>query len=63
MYYGGADEGSPDSVATIIATWQRGTYGKTNIEQVRVPYASHRSTLVTAAFGQLAWFDSKRSVQ
>ncbi len=63
MYYGGADEGSPDSVATIIATWQRGTYGKTNIEQVRVPYASHRSTLVTAAFGQLGWFDSKRSVQ
>jgi hypothetical protein len=50
MYYGGADEGSPDSVATIIATWQRGTYGKTNIEQVRVPHASHRSTLVTAAF-------------
>jgi hypothetical protein len=63
MYYGGADEGSPDSVATIIATWQRGTYGKTNIEQVRVPHASHRSTLVTAAFGQLGWFDSKRSVQ
>jgi hypothetical protein len=63
MYYGGADEGSPDSVATIIDTWQRGTYGKTNIEQVRVPYASHRSTLVTAAFGQLDWFNSKRSVQ
>ncbi|NBX29354.1 hypothetical protein EBR04_02700, partial [bacterium] len=63
MYYGGADEGSPDSVATIIATWQRGTYGKTNIEQVRVPHASHRSTLLTAAFGQLDWFNSKRSVK
>ena len=62
MYYGGADEGSPDSVATIIDTWQRGTYGKTNLEQVRVPHASHRSTLLTAAFGQLDWFNAKRSV-
>ena len=60
MYYGGADEGSPDSVATIIDTWQRGTYGKTNLEQIKVPYASHRSTVLTAVAGQLDWFNGKR---
>ena len=62
MYYGGADEGSPDAIATFIATWQRGLFGKTNLEQVRVPYASHRSVFLTAAAGQLEWFNSKRTM-
>jgi hypothetical protein len=61
MYYGGADEGSPDAIATFIATWQRGLFGKTNLEQVRVPDASHRSVFLTAAAGQLNWFNSKRT--
>jgi hypothetical protein len=42
MYYGDQDEAGPEAVATSIATWQRGTFGKTNIEMVKVPYASHR---------------------
>jgi len=60
MYYGSADEASPDSIATIIATWQRGTYGKTNLDQISVPFASHHGTFLTAVAGQLGWFNSKR---
>jgi len=60
MYYGSADEASPDSIATIIATWQRGTFGKTNLDQIRVPFASHRGTFLTAVAGQLEWFDAIR---
>ena len=60
MYYGAQDEGYPAAVCTIVDTWQRGTYGKTNIEQVEVPSASHRSTFLTAVYGQLDWFNSKR---
>jgi len=60
MYYGSADEASPDSIATIIATWQRGTYGKTNLDQISVPFASHHGTFLTAVAGQLGWFNAKR---
>jgi pimeloyl-ACP methyl ester carboxylesterase len=62
MYYGDADEASPDSIATFIATWQRGTFGKTNLDQISVPFASHRGTFLTAVDGQLRWFDSKRGL-
>jgi hypothetical protein len=62
MYYGSADEASPDSIATIIATWQRGTYGKTNLEQISVPFASHHGTFLTAVAGQLGWFNAKRGL-
>lgn len=60
MYYGEQDEGYAVPVCTIVDTWQRGTFGKTNIEQVPVAYASHRSTFLTAVAGQLDWFNSKR---
>lgn len=36
MYYGEQDEGYAVPVCLDIDTWQRGTYGKTNIEQVPV---------------------------
>jgi len=62
MYYGEQDEGYAVPVCTIVDTWQRGTYGKTNIEQVPVPHASHRSTFLTAVAGQLGWFNAKRSL-
>jgi len=62
MYYGEQDEGYAVPVCTIVDTWQRGTYGKTNIEQVPVPYASHRSTFLTAVAGQLGWFNAKRGL-
>jgi hypothetical protein len=62
MYYGDQDEAGPEAVATSIATWQRGTYGKTNIEMVKVPYASHRSTALTAVAGQIEWFNAKRGL-
>jgi hypothetical protein len=45
-----------------IDTWQRGTYGKTNIEQVPVPHASHRSAFLTAVAGQIEWFNAKRGL-
>jgi hypothetical protein len=45
-----------------IDTWQRGTFGKTNIEQVPVPHASHRSTFLTAVAGQIEWFNAKRGL-
>jgi len=60
MYYGAADDGSPDAVATIVPTWQQGTFGKKNIEVVPVPYASHRGVVLSATFGQLQWFDDIR---
>lgn len=60
MYYGEQDEGYAIPVCTNVDTWQRGTFGKTNIELVPVPYASHRSTFLTAVAGQLDWFNSKR---
>jgi len=60
MYYGTADDGSPESVATIVPTWQQGTFGKTNIETVPVPFASHRGAVLSATDGQLAWFDEIR---
>jgi hypothetical protein len=62
MYYGEQDEGYAVPVCTIVDTWQRGTYGKTNIEQVPVPSASHRSTFLTAVAGQLGWFNAKRGL-
>jgi len=62
MYYGQQDEGYAVPVCTIVDTWQRGTYGKTNIEQVPVPHASHRSTFLTAVAGQLGWFNAKRGL-
>jgi hypothetical protein len=62
MYYGDQDEAGPEAVATSIATWQRGTFGKTNIEMVKVPYASHRSTALTAVAGQIEWFNAKRGL-
>ena len=62
MYYGEQDEGYTSAVCTIVDTWQRGTFGKTNIEQVGVPYASHRSVFLTAVAGQLSWFNSKRTL-
>jgi hypothetical protein len=62
MYYGEQDEGYAVPVCTIVDTWQRGTYGKTNIEQVSVPHASHRSTFLTAVAGQLGWFNAKRGL-
>jgi len=60
MYYGEQDEGYAVSVCTFVDTWQRGTFGKTNIEQVPVPSASHRSTFLTAIAGQINWFDAIR---
>jgi len=62
MYYGEQDEGYAVPVCTIVDTWQRGTYGKKNIEQVPVPSASHRSTFLTAVAGQLGWFNAKRGL-
>jgi hypothetical protein len=62
MYYGDQDEAGPEAVATSIDTWQRGTFGKTNIEMVNVPYASHRSTALTAVAGQVEWFNAKRGL-
>lgn len=62
MYYGEQDEGYAVPVCTIVDTWQRGTYGKRNIEQVPVPSASHRSTFLTAVAGQLGWFNAKRGL-
>jgi hypothetical protein len=60
-YYGLADEVIPESVATILDAWQGDTFGKTNIEQFPVASASHRGTLLSAANGQLKWFDSQPS--
>ena len=60
MYYGEQDEGYTAAVCTIVDTWQRGTFGKTNIVQVPVEHASHRATFLTAAFGQLSWFEDIR---
>ena len=62
MYYGDQDEAGSEAVATSTATWQRGTFGKTNIEMVKVPYASHRSTALTAVAGQIEWFNAKRGL-
>jgi hypothetical protein len=62
MYYGLQDEGYAVPVCLDIDTWQRGTYGKTNIEQVPVPHASHRSTFLTAVAGQMEWFNAKRGL-
>ncbi|MBU6222308.1 MAG: fibronectin type III domain-containing protein [Planctomycetes bacterium] len=62
MYYGEQDEGYAVPVCLDIDTWQRGTYGKTNIEQVPVPSASHRSTFFTAVAGQIEWFNAKRGL-
>jgi hypothetical protein len=62
MYYGLQDEGYAVPVCLSVDTWQRGTYGKTNIEQVPVPHASHRSTFLTAVAGQVEWFNAKRGL-
>jgi hypothetical protein len=62
MYYGLQDEGYAVPVCLAVDTWQRGTYGKTNIEQVPVPHASHRSTFLTAVAGQVEWFNAKRGL-
>jgi hypothetical protein len=56
-YYGLADEIVPESVATILDTRQAATFGKTNLELVPLDDASHRGTLLNAAYGQLRWFD------
>ncbi len=60
MYYGEQDEGYAVPVCTMLDTWQRGTFGKTDIVQVPVPSGSHRATFLTAAFGQLSWFEDIR---
>jgi hypothetical protein len=60
MYYGAADDGSPETVALIVPTWQRGTFGKKNIEAVPVAGASHRGAVLSATYGQLEWFDNIR---
>jgi hypothetical protein len=62
MYYGLQDEGYAVPVCLAVDTWQRGTFGKTNIEQVPVPHASHRSTFLTAVAGQVEWFNAKRGL-
>jgi|LakMenEpi03Aug12_release.lakeMendotaPanAssembly.Ray.scaffolds.fasta_scaffold02415_8 hypothetical protein len=59
-YYGLADEIVPESVATILDTRQAATFGKTNLELVPLDDASHRGTLLNAAYGQLRWFDIQR---
>jgi pimeloyl-ACP methyl ester carboxylesterase len=61
MYYSAADQVAPVAVSTIIDTWQRGTFGKTNLVMESVPDASHRDAILTAASRQLEWFDIKRS--
>jgi len=60
MYYTAADQVAPDGVSTIIDTWQRGTFGKTNLQMVPVESASHGDTLLSATYGQLEWFDIQR---
>ena len=60
MYYGEQDEGYAVPVCTMLDTWQRGTFGKADIVQVPVPSGSHRATFLTAAFGQLSWFEDIR---
>jgi hypothetical protein len=60
MYYGAADEGITEAVATSVAAWQRDTFGKTNIEAVPVADASHRDAVLSATYGQLRWFDDIR---
>jgi hypothetical protein len=60
MYYGTADDGSPESVALIVPTRQQGTFGKKNIEAVPVAAASHRGAVLSATYGQLTWFDKIR---
>jgi len=60
MYYGAQDEGYTTAVCTFVDTWQRGTFGKTNIEQVEVPHASHRGAFLTAVAGQIEWFNARR---
>ena len=59
-YYGLADEIVPESVATIVGTRQAATFGKTNLQLVPLDDASHRGTLLNAAYGQLRWFDIQR---
>jgi hypothetical protein len=59
-YYGLADEIVPESVATILDTRQTATFGKTNLQLVPLDDASHRGTLLNAAFSQLRWFDVQR---
>jgi hypothetical protein len=59
-YYGLADEIVPESVATILDTRQTATFGKTNLQLVPLDDASHRGTLLNAAYGQLRWFDVQR---
>jgi len=62
MYYGDQDEGYSEAVCIFLDTWQRSEFGKTNIEQVKVPYASHRSTFLTAVSGQIEWFNAQRGL-
>jgi hypothetical protein len=59
-YYGLADEIVPESMATILDTRQTATFGKTNLQLVPLDDASHRGTLLNAAYGQLRWFDVQR---
>ena len=59
-YYGLADEVVPESMATILDTRQTATFGKKNLQMVPVDDASHRRTVLDAAFRQLRWFDIQR---
>jgi hypothetical protein len=59
-YYGLADEIMPESMATFLDTRQTATFGKTNLQLVPLDDASHRGTLLNAAFSQLRWFDVQR---
>ena len=60
VYSGVEDEAFTFPITSVVDTWQRGTFGKTNIAQVPVPFASHRGTFLDAAYGQLEWFDDIR---
>jgi hypothetical protein len=60
MFYGAADEASPEIVGSFVPTWQRDTFGKNNIEDEAVPFASHRGTFLDATYVQLKWFDDIR---
>lgn len=60
MYYSPDDQVAPVAVSTALATWQRTTFGTTNIQLVPVEHASHHDAILSAAFGQLEWFDDIR---
>lgn len=52
MHHGTVDEGAPVAVATIVPAWRRGTFGKTSIDAMPGPSASHRDAVLAAANGK-----------